>query len=382
MHNSMTFRHFSHFLRLRFTGTLPDKSGGVSCNIDSGFAQCRGGKMTLAPDPDTRPTLKTIAQETGLAVATVSRALKNAPDIGEATKERVRATATRLGYRPNRAGVRLRTGKTNVIALVLATDTDVMNHTSRLISSLAQELRGTAYHLVMMPFFPDEDPMTPIRYLVETGSADGIIMNQTTANDPRILYLHAHNVPFATHGRSETGIDHPYFDYDNAAFSRAGVQALAARGRKRLLLIAPPRGQCYAGHMITGFQEQSAQLGLPAEVAADISSDSGAAAIESAMQRRMTQPNPPDGILCGSTTAVMAAVTGAELAGLSIGQQFDVFGKEAIPYLHRFRRQIMVLREDVDRAGTQLAQAIIQAIENPHAPVAQTLDRPAESDWE
>jgi LacI family transcriptional regulator len=342
----------------------------------------RGGKMTLAPDPDTRPTLKTIAHETGLAVATVSRALKDAPDIGEATKQRVRAAATRLGYRPNRAGVRLRTGKTNVIALVLATDTDVMNHTSRLISSLAQELRGTAYHLVMMPFFPDEDPMTPIRYLVETGSADGIIMNQTTADDPRILYLHANKVPFATHGRTETGIHHPYFDYDNEAFSRLGVQALASRARRNLLLIAPPVEHCYAGHMIAGFHAEAARLGLQAEVIDTITYDSGAITIEAAMQTRMAQPNPPDGILCGSTTAVMAAVTGAELAGLTIGKDFDVFGKEAIPYLHRFRRQIMVLREDVDRAGTHLAQAIIQAIENPTAPIAQTLDRPAESDWE
>ncbi len=338
--------------------------------------------MTLAPDPDIRPTLKTIAQETGLAVATVSRALKDAPDIGEATKLRVRAAATRLGYRPNRAGVRLRTGKTNVIALVLATDTDVMNHTSRLISSLAQELRGTAYHLVMMPFFPDEDPMTPIRYLVETGSADGIIMNQTTADDPRIHYLHAHNVPFATHGRTETGIQHPYFDYDNAAFSRAGVQALARRGRKSLLLIAPPRGQCYSGHMIEGFLTEASRQNMKAEVIDTITSDSGALAIEAAVQARMTEPDAPDGIVCGSTTAVMATVSGAELAGLIIGEDFDIFGKEAIPYLHRFRRQIMVLREDVDRAGTHLAHAIIQAIENPRAPAAQTLDRPSESDWE
>jgi hypothetical protein len=42
----------------------------------------------------------------------------------------------------------------------------------------------------------------------------------------------------------------------------------------------------------------------------------------------------------------------------------------------------MVLREDVDLAGTNLAHAIIQAIENPGMPAAQMLDRPAESDWE
>ena len=332
--------------------------------------------MNVIAEPENRPTLKTIALETGLAVATVSRALKDASDIGEATKVRVREAATRLGYRPNRAGVRLRTGKTNVIALVLSTEADVMNHTSRLISSLAHGLRGTSYHLVMMPFFPDEDPMTPIRYLVETGSADGIILNQTTAEDPRVLYLHQHNVPFATHGRTETGISHAYFDFDNTAFAAIGVQALAARGRKRLVLIAPPRAHCYSVHMVAGFTCEAARLGLTCEVLADVTSDSGAVAIEAALTRRMRTAPVPDGIICGSTTAAMAAVMGAEIAGLRIGAQFDVVAKEAIPFLHRFRPEMIVLHEDVDRAGAHLARAIITAIEHPGSPVAQALDCP------
>ncbi len=336
----------------------------------------------LILDTDARPTLKTIALETGLAVATVSRALKDAPDIGEATKARVRAAATRLGYRPNRAGVRLRTGKTNVIALVLSTEADVMNHTSQLISSIAQALRGTSYHMVMMPFFPDQDPMEPVRYLVETGSADGIILNQTTGNDPRVRYLAARDVPFATHGRTETGIEHPYFDYDNTAFGRLGVQALVARGRRRLLLIAPPRAQCYAGHMIDGFRAACADHGIVAEVLAHATSDSGAAMIEAAMQRRMVTAPVPDGIICGSTTAAMAAVTGAELCGLQIGRDFDLVAKEAIRFLRRFRRDMLVLHEDVSRAGAHLARAVVAAIERRDGAVAQALDQPQDFDWE
>jgi LacI family transcriptional regulator len=336
----------------------------------------------LILDPDARPTLKTIALETGLAVATVSRALKDAPDIGEATKLRVRAAATRLGYRPNRAGVRLRTGKTNVIALVLSTEADVMNHTSRLISSIAQELRGTSYHMVVMPFFPDQDPMEPVRYLVETGSADAIILNQTTADDPRVRYLAARDVPFATHGRTETGIEHSYFDYDNDAFARLAVQALVERGRSRLLLIAPPRAQCYAGHMIAGLTGAARTCGVAAEVLAGATSDSGADAIEAAVAARLTAATVPDGIICGSTTAAMAAVTGAELCGLRIGHDFDLVAKEAIRFLRRFRREMLVLHEDVGRAGAHLARAVVAAIERPGRQVAQGLDQPQELDWE
>ena len=253
--------------------------------------------LVTSPTDSERPTLKTIAAATGLAIATVSRALKDAPDIGEETKRRVRETAERLGYRPNRAGVRLRTGKTNVIALTLSTEADVLDHTSHLIYSIAEALRGSAYHLVVMPFFADQDPMDPIRYIVETGSADGVLMNQTRPDDPRVRYLADHSFPFATHGRTDMGVNHPYFDFDNEAFARLGVRELAKRGRKRLLLVPPPRAHSYAGHMIAGFADEAALQGLTFEVMEAVNSDSGAGAIEAALRDRMAAAPPVDGIL-------------------------------------------------------------------------------------
>ncbi len=327
-----------------------------------------------------RPTLKTIALQTGLAIATVSRALKDAPDIGEDTKRRVREAAERLGYRPNRAGVRLRTGKTNVIALVLSTEADVMNHTSRLIYSMAAALRGTAYHLVVMPFFPDQDPMDPVRYLVETESADGVVLNQTKPDDPRIRYMAARGFPFATHGRTAMGLEHPYFDFDNEAFARLAVRELAQRGRKRLFLLPPPRAHNYSSHMIAGFADEAALHGVKLELATDVTSDSGASQIEAAMRDRFCAPNPPDGLLVGSTTAAMATVAGAEQTGLHIGRDFDLVAKEAIRFLHRFRPEIIVVHEDVGRAGDFLARALIAAIERRAPDQGQFLDTPGAVD--
>lgn len=328
-----------------------------------------------------RPTLKTIAAETGLAVATVSRALKDAPDISEDTKRRVRETALRLGYRQNRAAVRLRTGKTNVIALLLSTESDVMNHTSKLIYSIAATLRGTAYHLVVMPFFPDQDPMEAVRYVVETESADGIILNQTKPDDPRIAYMTAHGFPFATHGRSDMGLDHPYFDFDNETFGRLAVEALARRGRSALYMIAPPRNHMYARHMISGASEAAARHGMRFELAEEITSDSASDLIEATLARRMAQEPRPDAMLAGSTTSAMAAVSGAERAGLVIGRDFDLASKEAIRFLHRFRREIIVAHEDVGEAGHFLARALMAAIEGRSADQGQMLEVPKESDF-
>lgn len=336
------------------------------------------------PPPDShpgRPTLKTIAAATGLAIATVSRALKDAPDIGEETKRRVRETAAQLGYRPNRAGVRLRTGKTNVIALVLSTEADVMNHTSRLIYSIANALRGTPYHLVVMPYFPDQNPLEPVRYIVETESADGVILNQTMPDDPRISYMTERGIPFATHGRTAMGVDHPFFDFDNEAFARVAVAALADRGRSRLLLIAPPNAQLYAHHMTHGFRQAAENLGIGVELSEGYTSDSGGDVIEAAVADRFAAPNPPDGLLVGSTTAAMSAVAGAERSGRVLGQDFDLVAKEAIAVLRRFRRDIIIVPEDVGRAGDFLARALVAAIEKRPLAIRQGLDVPDKVEW-
>jgi LacI family transcriptional regulator len=310
-----------------------------------------------------RPTLKTIAVLTGLSIATVSRALKDAGDIGEDTKRRVRDVAAQVGYLPNRAGVRLRTGKTNVIALVRSTEEDVMNHTSQMINSIAGALRGTSYHMILMPFFPAEDPMTPIRYIVETGSADGVIINQTTPDDPRVKYMYERGFPFATHGRTLMGLEHPYFDFDNEVFARIVVREMAARGRKRLAMVAPPKSQSYAQHMMKGFIEEAVRLGVSTMVFDEVTSDSPPYQIEGLARRVFGSDHRPDGVVLGSATASMALVTGGEDAGLVLGRDFDVGTKDSVRFLRRFRRDMLVVHEDVANAADFLARAVMHAIE-------------------
>ncbi|MDB5666821.1 LacI family DNA-binding transcriptional regulator [Cypionkella sp.] len=339
--------------------------------------------MTESPLPVIgveRPTLKTIAAATGLAIATVSRALKDAPDIGEETKRRVRETALRLGYRQNRAAVRLRTGKTNVIALVLSTEADVMNHTSKLIYSIAAALRGTAYHLVVMPFFPDQDPMEPVRYIVETESADGIILNQTKPDDPRIRYMTDHHFPFATHGRSDMALDHPYFDFDNEAFGTLAVQSLPFQ-RRHVYMIAPPRNHMYGRHMIMGASQAAAARGMRFELAEPVTSDTLADEIEAVVTKRFQQDPMPDAIIAGSTNAAMAAAAGVEFGGKKLGIDFDIVSKEAIRFLHRFRKEMIVVQEDVGRAGSFLARALQDAIEGRAPKEGQGLEVPRLSDF-
>lgn len=63
-------------------------------------------------------SLKTIANNLGLSVAAVSRALNGHRDISDATRQRIQEEATRIGYRPNTHARRLKMGKSNAVGLV------------------------------------------------------------------------------------------------------------------------------------------------------------------------------------------------------------------------------------------------------------------------
>jgi LacI family transcriptional regulator len=309
-------------------------------------------------------------------VTTVSRALNDAPDIGAATKERVRLVAQQIGYRPNRAGVRLRTGKTNVISLVLSIETEVLGLTSHLVYGISEYLATTRYHLIVTPYDLSEDPLAPVRYIVETGSADGIILSRTEPEDARIRYLTARGFPFASHGRTEMGLEHPFYDFDNRRFAELAVDRLVARGRKRLALLAPPATLTYARHMTAGFQagvERHAALDVPIRA---VTTDSGNEAVAQEIARLMTSPRPPDGLVCGSAASAISAITGAEDAGLTTGRDFDVAVKEGFDLLQRFRREVIVVHEDFRAAGKGLAEAVVRTIAGVPSSELQFLDVP------
>ena len=327
-----------------------------------------------------KPTLKTISELSGLAITTVSRALSNAPDISISTKEKVKKIADEIGYIPDRAGVRLRTGRTNVISLIMSTDSEIMDMTGRLISSIALGLRGTPYHLNMTHHFPGDDPMKPIKYIVETGSADALIFNQVQPNDPRVHYLIEKRFPFTMHGRSCSNEKQSFVDYDNGEFAKIAIEKLVKKNRKHILMITPPQNQSYCLEMVQSAKNTAEKHNISLTIAPIITSDSSITLISDTVGKQIINNKKIDGILVGTPKGAMAAVAGFEKLNLTIGQDIDIVAKDAVNFLKLFRNQIIVINENVEIAGKKLAEAAIHAAQNPDSEPIQYIDRP-ESDY-
>jgi len=328
------------------------------------------------PAEAERPTLKTIAFMTGLGVTTVSRALKDAPEIGLETRKRVQLVARQVGYRPNRAGVRLRTGKTNVISLILDTQESVGGFVSDIVYGVSEHLAQTPYHLILTPYSRDNDPMEPVRYVVETGSADGIIISRTQPNDPRVRYMAERGFPFATHGRTLAKPAHPFHDFDNYTFGQIAVRRLAQCGRKRLALLGPNASLSYAQHTRDGFTDALSTEGVSEALFPNVTTDDTMEAIREATIEVLKRKQPPDGIVSSAGGAAFPIVAGIEEMGLQLGRDVDIISKQSFRLLPVFRPQIHVVNEDFRLAGRNLARAVMGAIDGAPLGTLQTMEVP------
>ena len=98
----------------------------------------------------TRITLYELADYTGVSIATISRALRDLPAVREETKASIREAALKLGYIPNQGGVRLRTGKTRAIGIVLHQEDPLYVFGYSLIQGMHERLRKSGYTLIVL----------------------------------------------------------------------------------------------------------------------------------------------------------------------------------------------------------------------------------------
>lgn len=320
------------------------------------------------PRPKTKPrggqpTLRTIADLTGLGVTTVSRALKDGPELAVETKARVRAIADEIGYRPHRAGVRLKTGRTFVISFVLNQADDMSDYARRLIMGISEALRGTQYHLQVLPQTVDQHPIDPVRYIVDTQAADGLILTHSEPQDIRVKMLLERDFPFITFGRTELATPHPYIDVDNFDFAYRAAQALIARGRQRIVIVLPPAQFTYSGHQLGGYRRALFEAGLKPRIAEGVDLYSPAFSLRSYANALAAQSDTPDGIICGSELQALGMMMGFQEKGFVIGKDVDIVNKKTSNILDLVHLPTLQFFEDLIRAGHDCAKFLLKRIE-------------------
>lgn len=223
--------------------------------------------MTLAPRQPA--TLADIAREAGLSVPTVSRALRNHPDVSETTRTRVQTLAANLGYRTSAAARALRTGRHDTIGLVLPEE--AFGWWEPLAKAASRAAAAHGFHLLLTPIGGDQSG----GLADDRGLADFFEFSSSLPVDGFIVVTPDGDEWKTKTDRPVVIIDdmrrhpgHHVLLADNVGGSRIATQHLIDTGRTRIIAVAPDWPGGLVRDRLEGYERALSDAGLTPRVVA------------------------------------------------------------------------------------------------------------------
>lgn len=303
--------------------------------------------------------IRQLARELGLSIGTVSRALNDRPDVAPATRERVKEAATRLGYVPDQTGRSLRTGRTGIVAAMMAAhgaegggDLFLL----RVFEGARRRLTAAGLDLVLMLRGEDEPPRAHLDRLVGRRIADGFLLTRIMCDDDRVAFLAERGIPHVGLGRSRILDPAAWVDPDVEGASARAVDLLHAAGHHRLLLLLRAGPMAYLERMANAFRARARRHGLDGEAAA-ILRVSGSGLTEA--DRTQVAALEPDAILASDDGIAALAYEVLGRSGRIIGRDVSVICLLPIPNAGALRPRLSHFDADLGAMGEELADRLM-----------------------
>ncbi len=323
---------------------------------------------------NSRPNLRQIATELGLSVTTVSRALKDGPEVHPDTIERVKAAANAAGYVPNLHGRALRTGLTRTLTAILPMETrNYLSDIAKLplIEGMTLAARESGYSLSVYSTTPEEDPQENLARLIQLGGADGIVITRMVSNDPRIPYLLERGIPFIAFGRTGSALDYAFVDVDNEGIAFDATRMLLDKGCLRIALQLLTRDDQYSAARLAGYTKAMDAAGKAIDPQMIGQEDFTMEASEGWISRLLDMPDPPTGLVCANELGLLGALGATRRKGLVVGRDFHIVVRDSTHMCRYLSVPLIAHVVDMVAIGRSLVEGLIRQIEAPDAPRIQ-----------
>jgi LacI family transcriptional regulator len=313
-------------------------------------------------------TMKDIAQELGVSIGTVSKVLRDHPDISPSTRERVRKRIQELNYSPNLSARALVTGRTFTVGLVVP---DLVHpFFAEVAAGLSKLLRKSGYSLILSS--SDEDVELESRAIAQllARRVDVLILASCQKDWQFFDEIEKQKIPVVLIDRRPGDGKVNFVGVDDEEIGRIATEHLIEMGCKRIAHIGGP-GISTAVGRLRGYRKALEAHGLPLdgkyvvsrEHADEASDDSGHAAM---LQLLELKPR-PDGVFCYNDPSAMGAMLAAIDKGLRIPQDVALIGAGNVHYAKFLRVPLSTIDQQSAEIGTRAAKLALKLIESKRA---------------
>ncbi|MEI7577670.1 MAG: LacI family DNA-binding transcriptional regulator [Armatimonadota bacterium] len=312
-----------------------------------------------------RITLHDVAAEAGVSIQTVSHVMTGNPTVKlpEATREKVREAAKKVGYTPNRHAQAIRSGKTNVIAIWMPVDRPIVSY-MRMLRLVSREAKKTGHELMIVPL-DRESGLTEQAVAPNMWPVDGILaMDSGAAVQKYRETAEGKSTPVVVIGYElvENG---DAVAWNVAESVQRATKRLVDSGCRKIVYITMdwqerdfPNERRRAGYMAAMLQ-----AGLESSVVVvDEESRIGASR---AVNGYITANGVPDAFVGMTDLLAMGAVRAVRAAGKQVPQDCQVMGYGSHPDAEDFEVPISTLRSPIGEVIPRAWEKLNQRIEDP-----------------
>jgi LacI family transcriptional regulator len=320
--------------------------------------------------------MRDIARDLGISVMTVSKVLRNHPDVGEKTRERVLARVKELDYRLNLAARSLVTGRTYLVGLVVP---DLLHpFFAEIAKSLSQALRKSGYYLIVSS--SDEDPdleEEEINQLLAR-RLDTLIIASCRSTVDMFFRIARQKTPYVLIDRHLPGLSANFVGVDDEAAGMLATRHLIEVGCKRIAHIRGPETSP-GTHRLAGYKRALAESGIKlvndyiiSEPKGDVETRQRGA--EAMSQLLHVKPR-PDGVFCFNDPLAMSAINYAKDQGLRIPEDIAVIGCGNLHYDDSLRVPLSSIDQHSRQIGEEAARITLAILSSktPSVPVSVVL---------
>lgn len=313
---------------------------------------------------NSEPTIHDIARELKISASTVSRALNDNPRISLKTKEKIKAVADSLGYRPNTLASNLRNKKSNTIGIVVPL---INRHFfSSVISGVEDVAFKAGYNVVISQSNDLAAKEISIVHSMFANRVDGLIISisMETETFDHLKLFQKKNIPLVFFDRAVPEIETDKIIVDDFDGGFRVTQHLIDQGYKRIGHLAGPQNLMTYQQRKSGYIEALKKNNISFDeslvLVNTLTSLDGVTAVE----KLMGLPNPPDAIFCGNDTTALSAMIYLRDKGIRIPQDIGIVGFSNEPFSKVVSPSISTIAQPGFEMGQKAAELIIRKIEN------------------